>query len=58
VIQHGIEIMLGSPVNKLAVFCDIGDAAVTVLISFAVKPRRRIFMKNFTILWPSNVNLF
>jgi hypothetical protein len=50
--------MLGSPVNKLAGFCDIGDAAVTVLISFAVKPRRRIFMKNFTILWPSNVNLF
>src|SRR6266850_4466564 len=37
VIQHGIEIMLGSPINKLAGFCDIGDAAVTVFIPFAVK---------------------
>jgi len=35
--QDGIEIMLGSPANKLAGFCHIGDAAVAVLISLAVK---------------------
>src|SRR5215469_18289840 len=35
--QNGIEIMLRSPANQLVGFCHIGDAAVAVLISLAVK---------------------